>query len=184
MGANKFKIVAAGDGNGFSPIGSLLGIVAEVSPVNDDPNTPADETNAGDILIGPSLLGGPVIDQFYVKNQRSKAFANVTIAASDIDLVATLGILDLGIVNGTLGFGANASLGLLDVDNPDTPSINESTDGKLRLSDFTIAGFDNILVPAFNYSGSANLPIDGSLLTFLPAEFQAGGSSRYRFKLA
>ncbi len=177
VGANKFKIAAAGDGNGFSPIGSLLGIVAEVSPVSDDPNTPANETNAGDILIGPSLLAGPVIDQFYVKTSGSKAFANVTIAASDIDLVATLGILDLGIVNGTLSFGANASLGLVDVDNPDTTTINESTDGKLRLSDFTIAGFDDILVPAFNYSGSANLPIDGSLLTFLPAEFQAGGSS-------
>lgn len=80
VGTHKLKITAAGDGNGLSPIGSLLGIVAEVSPVSDDPNTPADETNAGEYLVGPSLLAGPVIDQFYVKTSGSKAFANVMIA--------------------------------------------------------------------------------------------------------
>jgi hypothetical protein len=89
-------------------------------------------------------------------------------------LIASLGLLDLGIANGNMNFSINASLNLLDVDNPDTV-VNEGTDGKLRLSDFSTAGFKNILSPTFNYSGSANLPIDGSLLTFLPPEYKPGG---------
>lgn len=79
---------------------------------------------------------------------------------------------------------ANASLGLLDVDNPDTPAINESTDGKLRLSDFTTAGFDDILVPSFDYSGSANLPIDGSLLTSCRQSFSLVVRAHCRYKPA
>ncbi|MCC6508377.1 MAG: hypothetical protein IT423_04670, partial [Pirellulaceae bacterium] len=176
VAANKFKVTAAGDENGISPIGSILGIITEVTPVSDDPSTPADETNNGDILRGGSLLSAPITDQFYIKTGNSKAFANVSIEADDISLIASLGILDLGIVDGTLNFSINASLTLTDVNNPDTPG-DESLDGKLRLSDFSTAGFGEILTPSFTYGGSTVLPIDGSLLTFLPPQFLPGGSS-------
>ena len=176
VGESRFKVVATSDNNGISPIGSNLGIVAEVAPVVDEPNTPADETNAGDILLGTSLLRGAIIDQFYVKTSGSRAYANVTIESSDIDLIASLGILDLGIEGGTMNFSINAGINMVDlVDDPGTV-VNEATNGKLRLRDFTSAGLGKLIQPTFTYGGDLNLPINGSLLTFLPPEYQAGGS--------
>ncbi len=74
--------------------------------------------------------------------------------------------IDLGIVDGRLDFHVDASLGLVDVDHPDTP-VNESLDGKLRLKDFAIGNFRSLLSPSFTYAGSLELPIDGSSLDAL-----------------
>ena len=184
-GTSKLRVTAVGDNNGVSPIGSLLGIVQEVSAITDDVNTPDfNEANDGTLLLGTPLLRRFTTDQFYVLASGSKAFANVTISSTDVDLVASLGILDLGIVDGVLNFTANASINLLDIDDPDTTAINEATDGKLRLSDFSIAGFKTIIQPSFTYSGSANLPIDGNALVFLPAAFKQGGATPMTIQLA
>ena len=83
-----------------------------------------------------------------------------------------LAFLDLGIVDGVLSFEADASINLADVDDPET-SANEGTDGKLRLSDFSLGSFKSIIQPSFTYAGSANLPIDGNALVFLPPCVQA-----------
>ncbi|MEQ1826133.1 MAG: hypothetical protein ABL921_09305, partial [Pirellula sp.] len=171
IGSNQFKIVAVADDNGISPVGSTLGILGTVVAVTDNPNTTVNETNNGDILIGTSLFRAPIADQFYVTIPNSKVFANLEIDSSDIDLITALGIFDIGVVDGTLNFTADASLGLLDIDDPDTPA-NESTDGKIRLKDFGIAGFGGVLDPDFTYGGSLNLPLDGTILsTLLPPEF-------------
>ncbi len=172
--AGKLQVMAVGDNNGVSPIGSLLGIIQEISPIEDDPNTPDfNEANDGTRLIGTPLLRRFTTDQFYVLATGSRAFANVTIASTDIDLVASLGILDLGIVDGVLNLTADASINLVDVDDPET-GANESTDGKLRLSDFSLGNFKSIIQPSFTYGGEANLPVDGSALVFLPKAFSTG----------
>ncbi len=93
-GTSKFRVAAIGDNTSVSPIGSLLGIVKEISVVQDDPNTTENEANDGSNLIGASLLKRPTIDQFYVQASGSKAFANVTVASSNINLAGSLGILD------------------------------------------------------------------------------------------
>ncbi len=173
-GTSKLQVQAVGDNNGVSQVGSTLGIIQEVSPKDDDPNTPDfNEFNDGTLLLGTPLLRRYTTDQFYVLASGSRAFANVTVSSPDVDLVATLGILDLGIKDGVLNFTADASINLLDVDDPDT-AANEGTDGKLRLSDFSLGNFKSIIQPSFTYGGTANLPIDGSALVFLPKAFSTG----------
>ncbi len=48
----------------------------------------------------------------------------MTVNSTDVDLVATLGILDLGIVDGVLNFTADASINLVDVNDPETELMN------------------------------------------------------------
>ncbi len=51
-GTSKLKVTAVGDNNGISPIGSLLGIIQEISPIEDDLNTPDfNEVNDGSLLL-------------------------------------------------------------------------------------------------------------------------------------
>ncbi len=176
VGTNKFRVSAVGDNNGVSPIGSLLGIVQEAITANDDPNTPANDAKDGTIIDGGALLKRLTMEQFYVLASGSSAYANVTINSTDINLIASLGILDLGIKNGVLNFTANASVNMVDIDDPETP-VNEALDGKLRLGDFSLAGLKSAITPSFTYGGTANLPIDGTALVFLPPAFQQGGAT-------
>ncbi len=172
VGNHRFKVTAVGDNNGISPVGSQLGILTEVVPVADNPATPQSELNNGDILIGTPLFRAPITDQFYVAIPNSKIFANLEVDAADIDLMTAIGIFDVGVVDGTLNFNANASLGLVDIDDPETSSVNEALDGKIRLKDFSIGGFGAVLDPELSYSGTLNLPFDGTVLsTLLPPEF-------------
>ncbi|WP_372894369.1 LEPR-XLL domain-containing protein, partial [Stieleria sp.] len=165
---SNLKIMAVSDANGVSPIGTILGILGEQKPVEDNPDTTDVETDRGNTVLGEHLFLGKLIDQFYIDAAGSKVYADVSIDGSDIDLIASLGILDLGIEGGTANFTVGASLGLKDVDNPDTSGTDESTDGKLRLKDFSNAGFREILTPTFDFGGTAKLPIQSSLLDFLP----------------
>ncbi len=172
-GDHRFKIEAIADDNGISPVGSTLGILGIVNPVSDNPNTPQNESNNGDILLGTSLFRAPITDQFYVTLPNSKVFANVSIDSPDIDLMTAIGIFDVGVANGSLNFNANASLAFEnDIDDPETTLIDESTDGKIRLKDFAIGGLGANLDPQLTYSGSLNLPFDGTVLsTLLPPEY-------------
>ncbi|MEZ6089227.1 MAG: hypothetical protein R3C05_14590 [Pirellulaceae bacterium] len=172
-GTTNFMIQSYSDDRGPSGAGITLGIVGEVTPVEDNPDTTEDETDIGDVFNGLPLFEGDRKDQFYINTAGSKVFAGVSVDSADIDLIASLGLLDLGIVDGTAAMTIDATVGLTDVDNPDTPT-DESTDNKLRLRDFSTAGFKDILTPSFAYGGTVNLPIDGSALAFLPPQFKPG----------
>ena len=175
VGNNKFKVMSVGDNTGASPIGTQLGIVGEALVAADDPNTVENDARDGTEILGTSLSKRPVTDQFYVLPSGSRAYANVNVNGQHINLTAALGILDIGIKEGTVNFNANASVGLADVDDP-TTSINEA-DGKIRLSDFSISQLQSAITPSFTYTGLANLPIDGNALVFLPPEFKPNGAS-------
>ncbi|MCA9125996.1 MAG: DNRLRE domain-containing protein, partial [Planctomycetales bacterium] len=175
-GDSRFRVAAAVDAIGVSTAAATLGILRVVDVVEDIAETPEDESNDGSILLGETLFTGTLLDQFYIDAANSSIFANASIDASDINLVASLGILDLGVKDGTVVFSVDASLGLSDYDNPETPG-DESLDGKLRLQDFSAAGFGDILTPSFTYGGEADLPIDGTALAFLPGDFQQGGAT-------
>lgn len=62
---------------------------------------------------------------------------------------------------------------LADVDNPDTLA-DESLDGKLRLKDFSTAGFKKIWFATFAYGGNAKLPIDRPVIDVLASRIPAG----------
>ena len=153
------------DAFGPSGAGSSLGILQSVPVREDDPGTSEDESANNNVLRGFPLFTGSRLDQFFIDtdSNNTKVFANASIVADDIDLVASLSLLDLGIRDGSAAFSAEASVELEDVDG----------DNKLRLSDLTGDGFPT-LVPTFEYGGNVTLPIDGSLLGFLPDEFKPG----------
>ncbi|MEL6107788.1 MAG: hypothetical protein AAFU85_17320, partial [Planctomycetota bacterium] len=160
-----FSVKVYSDAFGPSGAGSSLGILQSVPIREDDPGTSEDESANNNVLRGFPLFTGSRLDQFFIDTDSSntKVFANASINASDIDLIASLSLLDLGIRDGTASFSANASIELEDVDG----------DNKLRLGDLTSDGFPT-LAPIINYAGNVTLPIDGSLLGFLPDEFKPG----------
>ncbi len=175
-GTNKFRVSAVGDNNGVSPIGSLLGIVQEALTADDDPNTTENDAKDGTVIQGAPLLKRFTTEQFYVLAAGSKAFANVAINATDIDLIASLGILDLGIVDGVMNFTANASISLADVDDPDTATINEALDGKLRLEDFNLSQLQAIITPSFTYVVLQTCQLM-AMRSFFCCGVQAGGAT-------
>ncbi len=147
-----------------SPMAQALGISG--APIND-PETPQDESST---ITGTPLFTPTLLERFYVQ-ENSRVFANATVTASDIDLTASLGILDIGIVDGWLDFAVDVELGLKD----------PSTDGKIRFHEFSSSGFSDILEPTFSYGRSDGdrtkpnllLPVGGSLIELLPADSPA-----------
>ena len=140
----RMTIEAASSALGTSAAGAGLGILGTTSTEDDGSTTINDQTT----LLGESLLVGSVLDQFFIDTTNSSVFANATLDADDIDLTASLGLLELGVNEGTADFTIGASLALSD------------NDGALRLSEISDVGF----APSFTYGGTAAFPISIPLI--------------------
>ncbi|MEO1615268.1 MAG: hypothetical protein AAFV88_05425, partial [Planctomycetota bacterium] len=101
-GNNVFRITALNGVAGLSGIGATLRILKSAA---DDVSTDGvDERFLGGEVSGDPIFQGDRIDQFYVVPSASRVYANVVVSASDINLVGSLGILDVGIIDGNADF--------------------------------------------------------------------------------
>ncbi len=179
-GDNPFSVKAAVVNRRMSQVGSILGILGVAKVTEDDPATTANEARADDTLIGRSLLTAPITDQFFIQvgddaqtclpaedgsvTGTTCLFAQASIAASSIDLGASLGIFDLGLTGASDGgsdpihFDISAGVQLRDPNN----------DGKLRLSELKESGIRQIISPTFDYVGAAALSITSEILEAIP----------------
>ncbi|TWT90272.1 Bifunctional hemolysin/adenylate cyclase precursor [Pseudobythopirellula maris] len=133
---------------------------AEVQTVTlslSDDAGPVDHREAWRTITGDPLSGDSLLDRVYLIADQSEAFANATIEADSVSLAASLGILDVGLSGGEIGFGVLAGLGFQDLG-----------DNKIRLSDLRSFGVGGVVDTTFDYFGSATLPVDSSLLAILP----------------
>ena len=149
----RMRIEAASDDLGTSAAGGALGILGQAL-AEDDSETPQDDRTT---IRGDHLRLGDLTDQFFIDVGSSKVYANAAINGSDIDLFASLGFLELGVVGGTTG---------LTVDSEITFGDNGDGDGLLRLSDFGAVGFP-APSPSFTYGGDFSLPLS---IPLMPAE--------------
>ena len=164
-GESRFRIAAVSTTSGVSPAGSLLGLLKAGV---DDAETEVNEEFSDNTLVSDPLLTGSLLDQFFIDTSvdsetgrpRSSVFANATVSASDINLVGAIGILDVGIIDGSGQFSIDASVDLQDAD------------GKLRLSDLTSTGFNGTVTPNFDYGGEIDLPVAGSVVDLLDLDPQ------------
>ncbi|MEZ6133641.1 MAG: Ig-like domain-containing protein [Pirellulaceae bacterium] len=162
---NRLVIVAAGNALGTSPAGAGLGILGTTAP-SDDAETVG--FNENKTLRGEHLLLGALSDQFFVDTANSSLYIDATVDATNVNLVASLGILELEVLDGYMGdvaflgdddnatgFSISAALQLSD---------NGDGDGLLRLSDFGNAAEVIGIAPTFGYGGAATLPLSVPLL--------------------
>jgi hypothetical protein len=112
-------------------------------------------------LVGGTLNQAPLTDQFFIL-PGSSISAHAEVSAGNINLRAALGLLDLGIRGGGVNFSIDAGLAL---QQPD-PGRGD----RIRLSDFGSTAFQDFLKPTFVYRGTGDLPVDSSLLDFLPPD--------------
>ena len=134
------------------------GDTSAVSAVQVITPSPA-AAGSGVALVGSTLAAGPLSDQFYVL-AGSGINVNAKVSAANINLTASLGLLSFQIKNGGADFTVDAGLTL----NP----VGGRGDNKVRLSDLLNSGILSALSPTFAYGGSGSLPVDTSLLSFLP----------------
>lgn len=169
-GDNTFRILAAGDDAGFSAAGTTLQILGEVVGSEDNPATPADESNGGDTRLGEPLFAGVSLDQFFFDVSKSRIYANVAIAADDIDLVAAMGILELGLKNGTIiGDAIKAELQLPDEAFELTLDFIDADSNQAGLQAAAIVGLEIAKSLTETFEFDLNLP------DFGPVTVESGG---------
>ena len=161
---NRLTIAAGSDSFGTSPAGAVLGILSRAADEDDETTVGFNEDRT---VVGEHLRLGDILDQFFIDTSATSVFANATIDASEIDLNASLGLLELGVDGGFFGDVALHGDGVSDanafsiaagISLPD----NGDGDGFLRLSDFGGQDLSDALaavVPTFSYGGSATFPI-------------------------
>ena len=141
-GDGEFSVAAVVDEFGLSPAAGHLGIAA-TAMIDESILDEAARATALKTITGEPLLTGSFIDRFFVLSEGSQISASANVTSDDIDLFASLGILDFGIQDGKADFTIEAGLGL--------PDPTQGSDGKLRLSDFLADDFS--IEPRFRYYG-------------------------------
>ena len=166
VNGGRMRIAAATNAFGTSVAGAGLGILGAALDA-DSELTNYDDTTT---IRGEHLLLGSIADQFFIDTTASNVSLSAKILANDIDLTASLGLLELGIENGAFGNGIDEGFEITaGLSLPD----NGDADGLLRLSDFGQLGFTSALAgvtPTFTYGGTATLPLKIPLLPLEDAE--------------
>ncbi|MEP3831340.1 MAG: LamG-like jellyroll fold domain-containing protein [Rhodopirellula bahusiensis] len=147
-GQADFRVRAVSDIQSIvSPAAQLLGIAA-VGEDND-----VISVIEGRALHGDSILNHFFVDTSFQGDSGSNIVLSARIEADDIDLQAALGILDIGIVDGTAEIDLGTSVGFVD------------PDGRLTLDELRTRDFSEIIQrDALTLTGSAELPIRSSVL--------------------
>ena len=110
------------------------------------------------VIEGRALHGDSIVDHFFIDTDyRGDCTSNICLSASivadDVDLQAALGILDIGIVNGSANIDLETSLGFMD------------PDGRLTLEDIQTRGLSDVVQrDELVLHGTAELPIRSSVL--------------------
>ncbi|MEM8912146.1 MAG: hypothetical protein AAGC97_10295, partial [Planctomycetota bacterium] len=113
---NRLTISPGGTVNGASPAGLGLGLLG-TTPLDDEDTALIDESKT---FEGDHLLLGSLLDQFFIDTTNSSIYTNASIDADDIDLAASIGLLELGIGGdgandgGTADFVIGGTLSLTD----------------------------------------------------------------------
>lgn len=155
----RMVISAAGNDFGTSSAGGDLGIIATALQ-EDDEDTDFDDTKT---IRGEHLLLDAISELFFIDTTNTHFYANADVLAGDIDLTASMGLLELGVVNGRLGNASDTGFSIMaGVSLPD-----DDSDGLLRLSGLKSDAFRDALEstsPSFSYGGTATLPLSIPLL--------------------